>query len=241
MTSVTFPRAAARPDPFRNPESSVSFRVHTIDVHSLGDLQMRSARQEDLDVILLLREHLSEWLRDKGLDQWQKAWPDEREQARRIMLAIDAGATLMVCDGDRPVGTMTLHTEDRGKLWSDIDGRDVPALYVSRMMVHRSYAGRDVGAEMLNWAEGRARDTRLGWIRLDAWTTNDKLHAYYQQLGFEFAGWIPKRPDLRGYPSAKLFQRRVRVATESSSSRHSDVNVSSGSRADKGVHRTTRS
>ncbi|WP_203883700.1 GNAT family N-acetyltransferase [Planotetraspora kaengkrachanensis] len=175
---------------------------------------MRSAVREDLDVILGLRAHLSEWLKDKGLDQWQEAWPDEGEQARRIGEAIEAGATWMVCDAGEPVGTMTLHTEDRGSLWSDVDDGHDRALYVSRMMVHRSHSGRDLGAELLNWAERRASDMGLVWIRLDAWTTNDKLHAYYQQRRFEHAGWAPTRPDLEGYPSAMLFQRRVAVATD---------------------------
>lgn len=36
------------------------------------------------------------------------------------------------------------------------------------------------------------------------WTTNDALHAYYRQQGFEFCGFGEASAD---YPSAALFQK----------------------------------
>jgi GNAT superfamily N-acetyltransferase len=195
--------------------------------HGHDDLYIRSAREDDLSDILGLREHLAGWLSEKGLDQWQEPWPDKDEQTRRIVDAIRAGATWMVCDGKGPVATITFHDQDRGELWFGKKGAKDPALYISRMMVHRRYAGRGIGAVMLDSAEDYAATLKLDYIRLDAWTTNQALHAYYTGQGFEHVGriWeqlLNDRPDLDGYPSTALFQRRVRPAADRPSSRHAD-------------------
>ncbi|MEV4414356.1 GNAT family N-acetyltransferase [Catellatospora sp. NPDC049609] len=73
---------------------------------------------------------------------------------------------------------------DAHALWhpSDDPGN---ALYASKMMVPLEYAGLGLGAELLDWAAGRAYDAGVLWLRLDAWTTNADLHQYYRGLGFE--------------------------------------------------------
>jgi ribosomal protein S18 acetylase RimI-like enzyme len=53
------------------------------------------------------------------------------------------------------------------------------------------------------WAGDRAAADGAKWLRLDAWTTNEALHAYYQRQGFQHVRTIV-RPD---YPSGALFQR----------------------------------
>lgn len=214
--------------------------------HGHDDLHIRFAREGDLNGILRLRKHLARWLSKKGLDQWQKPWPDKDEQTRRILAAIRARSTWMVCEGKKPVATMTLHEADHGRLWTDVEEGAGSALYVSRMMVHRDYAGRGVGAAMLDWAESYATALGLDRIRLDAWTANHALHAYYKEQGFDHVGWVPERallnrPDLEDYPSTALFQRRVRPVDHRSYSRHDDEKVSFGSRVVKKVNRTTRS
>ncbi|WP_204042137.1 GNAT family N-acetyltransferase [Acrocarpospora phusangensis] len=192
--------------------------AHPIPISFGRGLNIRTANKADLRSILRMRGKIAIWLRSKDTDQWQSAWPDEREQAARIRAAIKANATWIICRGKRRVATLTIHDYDQGLLWSKTEGAGVPALYLSRMMVDREYAGRGIGAEMLVWAENYAATLGLRYLRLDAWTTNEKLHRYYEERGFETAGEIPaalieERKDLVGYPSMRLFQRPVR-ATE---------------------------
>ena len=59
---------------------------------------------------------------------------------------------------------------------------------------------------MLDWAGLRAaREYDARWVRVDVWTTNIKLHAYYRGQGFKFRDYSP----VPGYPSAALFQKAV--------------------------------
>jgi ribosomal protein S18 acetylase RimI-like enzyme len=76
-----------------------------------------------------------------------------------------------------------------------------PAVYVHRLTVGRAYAGTGLGAALLDWA-GRC-DPGARWLRLSAWTDNERLHAYYQRQGFTLC--VLRADD--SYPSSAFFQR----------------------------------
>ena len=60
-----------------------------------------------------------------------------------------------------------------------------PALYVRRVVVARSYSGLGLGAALLDWAADVAKsDHGAALIRIDVWTTNLELHAYYEGQRF---------------------------------------------------------
>ncbi len=46
---------------------------------------------------------------------------------------------------------------------------------------------------MLDWDSYRAFDAGLTWLRLDAWTTNPRLHDYYLGAGFQHVRTIESR------------------------------------------------
>ena len=57
----------------------------------------------------------------------------------------------------------------------------------------------------MDWAGFRALQRYAArWVRVDVWTTNVALHAYYQRQGFDFYGFCEAMPE---YPSAALFQK----------------------------------
>jgi GNAT superfamily N-acetyltransferase len=156
------------------------------------------ARLADVDTIMRWRAERTAWLRDRGEDQWSIPLP-----RTAIACNVSSGQTWMVWDGDEPVATLVLSAyTDFEELWKpDVDPEplwlpdDDPgdALYVSKMMtpLDRSRAG--LGAEMLRWAGGRAFDAGLQWLRLDAWTTNERLHAYYRARGFRHVRTVASR------------------------------------------------
>jgi GNAT superfamily N-acetyltransferase len=116
-------------------------------------------------------------------------------------------APWIVWDGDLPVATLTAEQHDNqhdGRVWPE-DAEQDPAVYVCRLVVSRSHAGRGLGAGLLAWAGLSARHAYNAlWIRVDVWTTNRALHAYYLKQGFGFYGYSEKADD---YPSAALFQK----------------------------------
>ena len=174
---------------------------------------LRRASAPNLDVILELLEEAVKWLRGKNTDQWAQPWPDAGKRDDRILQDLTAGKTWIVWDGDIPAGTVTIDTDDPVDLtgnyiWPTFR-RPEKALYVRRVITRRSHAGLGLGAGLLDWASAVAqRKIGTPLIRIDVWTDNWKLHAYYRRQGFTLCEFRDQK-DLPDYPSRALFERRT--------------------------------
>jgi GNAT superfamily N-acetyltransferase len=167
----------------------------------------------DLDKVVGLVREAAGWLGSKGIDQWQKPWPDRAGHRERILNDLFKGKTWLVRDGKTTVATITIDPDEP----LDAEERPVwPAeenlptvVYVRRVIVSRRYARLGLGAALLDWAADVAkRDHRAELIRVDVRTTNVELHAYYEGQRFTRC---PDPQGLGDYPSQALFQRRVDV------------------------------
>lgn len=168
----------------------------------MATVRIELADSSDLAHVLDMRAEAAAWLGALGTDQWSRPFPDEATQTQRLLSSILAGETWMVRDGVETVGTITINDFANPLLWTEAECAQ-PARYVHKMTVRRSHAGTGLGARMLDWSGDRAAAEGARWLRLDAWTTNEKLHAYYRRQGFEHVRSVA-RPD---YPSGALFQR----------------------------------
>lgn len=164
---------------------------------------IRQARPRDAEAIMGLLAEVTQWLADKGLDQWQG--PTDR---RETLVNRDIGvrAVWVVTHLGRVVATITVDHLADTDFWCSRD-RVRSALYVHRMAVARSEAGIGLGAAMLNWAASRVACDGRTRLRLDAWATNDALHQYYTNLGFEMIRNTP----VPGRGSGALFERAASV------------------------------
>jgi GNAT superfamily N-acetyltransferase len=166
-------------------------------------LVIRRASIHEIGTVQRLIEAAAQWLGSKNTDQWASPWPSEQARTQRILTGLRSGRTWIAWDRQRPAATITADPNDYQAWPADLQGD--PAVYVSRLVVSRPYAGRGLGAQLVDWAGLRARrEHGADWVRVDVWTTNTALHGYYEQLGFELCGWCASIP---GYPSAALFQK----------------------------------
>jgi GNAT superfamily N-acetyltransferase len=166
-------------------------------------LQVRPATISDLGQILHFIDEAAKWLQTKGTDQWASPWPDRQARDARVERDLRGGRTWMVEDDGVPVATITCRPHGSPGLWTESQRADL-AVYVSRLIVSRSYAGHGLGVELIDWA-GKWAKQQYGarWIRIDVWTTNIALHSYYENQGF---GFLKFCGDV-DYPSAALFQK----------------------------------
>jgi GNAT superfamily N-acetyltransferase len=175
---------------------------------------LRLATPGDLDVVRGLVREAADWLRaSKDTDQWSSPWPDQAGHLERILNDLIKNKTWLVWDGTTAAATITVDTEEpldlnEQPIWPAHKRRE-PALYVRRVVVSRSYSGIGLGAALLDWAaEVAKRDHQAALIRIDAWTTNLNLHAYYEEQRFtRREGRDPR--ELANYPSQALFEREV--------------------------------
>lgn len=175
---------------------------------------LRLAAPGDFDDVHGLVREAAEWLRtSKDTDQWENPWPDRVGHRERILNDLIKGKTWIVWDGATAAATITVDTEEpldlnEQPVWP-ARRRHEPALYVRRVIVRRGYAGLELGAALLDWAaEVAGRDHGAALIRVDVWTTNTDLHAYYRRQDFvRCPGRDPR--ELADYPSQALFEREV--------------------------------
>ncbi|MBF6179651.1 GNAT family N-acetyltransferase [Nocardia otitidiscaviarum] len=169
-------------------------------------LRIRPARLDDLGTICRLRLQRTVWLAARGSDQWTRegrGLPIETF-AGSVAQAISNGETWMAeVDGER-AGTITVNDRADEGLWSP--GELADAVIVHYMIVDLRFAGQRVGEALLAHAARIARDRHRGWVRLDAWSANADLHAYYRRAGFHLARFAG--PEATG-PSGALFERRT--------------------------------
>lgn len=164
---------------------------------------MRRATLRELPIVIRLIEEAAAWLRTKGTDQWAHPWPTLTDRNARLYEGLAQGKTWIAWNRNIPAATITAEETANPKLWKELEVEE-PAVYVNRLVVGRGYAGRGLGAAMLDWAGRQAfQDYGARWIRIDVWTTNRALHEYYEREGF---AWVRNCADLT-YPSGALFQR----------------------------------
>jgi GNAT superfamily N-acetyltransferase len=174
---------------------------------------LRQAVPADVDVVLQLAREAAQWLRGKDTDQWARPWPDPERREQRIQRDIAAGKTWILWDDMTGTATVTVDKQDTialagHRVWPEHRLAE-PALYVRRMIVRRSYAGLDLGAGLLDWATSVAtRELGTALLRIDVWTDNRGLHAYYEGQGFTLCE-IRDPAELPDYPARALFERRI--------------------------------
>lgn len=123
----------------------------------MGELlfALRRADQRDHDIIIGLIDRAAEWLRTKNTDQWARPWPSKEQRDHQINHDLIAGNTWIAWDDGTPAATITAGRAEN-PIWP-AETRPDPAVYVCRQVVNRAFAGRGLGATLLDWAGLRAR------------------------------------------------------------------------------------
>ncbi|SFN05763.1 Ribosomal protein S18 acetylase RimI [Actinomadura madurae] len=167
---------------------------------------IRLARPDELRDVLDLIDHAARWLREeKNTTQWARPWPSEDDRTKRVYEALLNKETWLLFDGELAIGTVSIRLIGHEELWTP-EERRTEAVYLHRLVIHRDYAGRGLGAELIDWAgrKGASRQKNAELIRIDVWTDNTELHAYYRRQGFQDVA-IRKTSD--NTPSGALFQK----------------------------------
>ncbi|MEU8571064.1 GNAT family N-acetyltransferase [Streptomyces pathocidini] len=166
------------------------------------------AQPQDVSELLGFRVEAAAWLSRLGTDQWQRPYP-----ADKLLKTIEAGTVFMVKEGPVTAATITLTPEAEAGLWTEQELLD-PSLFINKLTVARTHAGRNLGGALLDWAGDRTYRAGAKWLRLDAWTTNGALQAYYLRQGFEHVRTVTEGVAVNGGPrvSGWLAQRPTRPA-----------------------------
>lgn len=153
------------------------------------DIQARFAEAQDAPRIMELYRITAEWLRSKGSTQWADliVGIDRHDTpaaiARREVFLFESG-------GD-PAAVVILMPRPSAwdkNLWGTM-AEDPRAVYLHRLSVHRDFAGRRLGPQVLAWTETSvAYPPGVDRIRLDCIADNPRLNAVYREAGYAHVG-----------------------------------------------------
>ncbi|MBQ1076421.1 GNAT family N-acetyltransferase [Micromonospora sp. C31] len=162
-------------------------------------LTIRPAEDDhEFEIAMALLMQRIQWLRERGSDQWV-TWERWRT---KLGPSLAAGDIWILWDGDEAIGTITVEMTGDSDFWTP-DELAEPAVYVSKLAVRLDRAGQELGTLLLAWASDYAWRHGCRYVRLDAWKTNERLHAYYLSRGWTYlrTSADPRRR------SGALFQR----------------------------------
>lgn len=172
-----------------------------------GPLRVVRAADADCDAVVAVLKAAAEWVRTKGIVQWDFfATPRGAEYIRWRIANHDVYLFRDATGAD--VGTVCLQWEDE-KHWGE-PGSDGLAGYVHGLAIVREVDGKGVGAAILRWAEARTAAAGRPLVRLDCMAGNPGLNSYYERQGFRKIG----ERDMGGWLTI-LFEKTVGIAAVS--------------------------
>src|SRR5215471_10125411 len=148
-----------------------------------GRYMIRPAGPADLPAVLGLRREAERWLAAAGIRQWT---PDYSRYARAVLTRwVSDGSAWVVEHDGQVVATVSVTGAPDLDFWGWMEPADrADALYLGKMIVARSQAGRGLGDAVMNWAARRAVEAGKRWVRLDVRRDNIALQRYYLDRGF---------------------------------------------------------
>lgn len=141
---------------------------------------VRQAQPADAEAIA---DILTQAMRFK-LSKDDKVWGEQPYTASELQKRIDDGLFYAAWFGNELVGTLTLQWEDE-MVWGE---QPSVAVYIHQLAIKDGYRGRDIGEQILDWADHQAADHGRSLLRLDVPPFNAGLRKYYEKLGFRWVG-----------------------------------------------------
>lgn len=162
------------------------------------DLDVQVAGPAELDAFVALLEEVGGWLWKRGIRQWEPG--SQHAQLARLTRDLGRGCVRLARIEGRLAAGVILDWE-RGPLWKDRRG---DAGYVYKLAVVRALAGRGVGLALLRDCESHTARNGRQFVRLDCWSGNDRLRAYY-----EYAGYVARGEAEEHGAIVSLYEKRV--------------------------------
>lgn len=108
------------------------------------------------------------------------AWGSGAYTVEEVMPRINAGTTYIVYIDNIAIGTFMLIWEDK-LVWGE---QEPVAGYIHQLAVKNGFHGKNIGAEMINWADSEVKRINRKFLRLDVPPQNQGLRRYYESLRF---------------------------------------------------------
>lgn len=146
---------------------------------------IRKAELEDLDQILVIIKKVVVIMQRVGNDQWSENYPTYNDFHSDII----AGELFVDVNDDGVLTSViclnSVEPEEYGSInWSS----DRKPLVIHRMAVVPEFHGNGLARKLFQFAEKRAAELKLNYIKSDTCSINGGMNALFHKLEYKFSG-----------------------------------------------------
>ena len=155
----------------------------------ITNLEVRRAREEDIDRIMELVAMAQGYLHSKGIHQWVNGYP-----SRELMMKdITDGDRYVVCEDGKILATVGIFFGEEPDYRVIENGEwinDSGYVCIHRICVDNEYKGLGLGGVMVRYAEELCRKNNIRNIRCDTHEDNLSMRRMMEKNGFTYCGII---------------------------------------------------
>ena len=154
-------------------------------------MRVVQAHNRHIPSVVLIISACMKTMREHGIFQWDDIYPN-----REILTNDVESRSMYVLEHENDcLATITMDREQEPAYrmipWSGGE----PALIVHRLCVDPVFQGKGIGTQLMDFAEGYAKQNAFVSIRLDAYSGNPAAVRLYERRGYRKAGQVnfPRR------------------------------------------------
>ncbi len=151
-------------------------------------MNIRLAKQNDIQHILYLMEEAKAFLASQNIDQWQNAYPSKTD----ILQDLEQKNGYVLYDDTEIVGYVCI-SFDGEPCYEKIDGSwlsNQKYAVVHRMAVQNQKKGRGLAGKMFCFAEKICKENGVNSLRVDTDEKNRLMQRVFEKQGFTYCGIV---------------------------------------------------
>jgi ribosomal protein S18 acetylase RimI-like enzyme len=165
----------------------------------MSKLHVSAADDEDISTVAGILTEATRYKLSLGDTAWGNVgW--NQEEVRKTM---NKSLVYLIRIDKEIIGTVSLQWDDQ-RIW----GNQLPlAGYIHRLAIKNGFHGKNIGKQVIDWAEAHVAENGRTLLRLDCPARNISLCSYYESLGFQQVSKLAI-PEYGDYFAA-LYEKRI--------------------------------
>lgn len=152
-------------------------------------MQFIKATLKDLPVIMEIINDAKALLKENGIDQWQKGYPDEQAMSEDIV----NGDLYLAQEGGEILAVLALIFDEDPNYREIENGKwltDVPYSMIHRVAVRRNKLGRGIMGRIFAESERMTLEQGLTSLRIDTHPDNHSMQKAISKAGYTYCGHV---------------------------------------------------
>ena len=152
-------------------------------------MEFRRSKKEDIEEIITIIKMAQNYLKEEGIDQWQKGYPNESV----IEKDIEDGYSYVLTDEGSVVGTTYLSFDGEETYKTVYEGQwlsDGDYGVIHRIAVDRELKRKGLSSRIIKEVEAICKEKGIKNIKIDTHRKNIVMQKFLKKNGFKYCGII---------------------------------------------------